>query len=315
MSQIKKRQHFVWRKYLRAWTNDESIWTYFIELSKIERVNLMGVAQEKYFYKLIDLEESEEKLLKQLVEHISKHLVKQLNLDFLALFTSANKLKKHFEKSALEGVDKEKIAEDIRVLEHNLMEDTHCVMEGFGNDLLNCKNVSDLKALDDEQSLDLDKAIMFVCFQYLRTKAMKKAVLKGFKGEKLEGFVEKTWNIVSYCMATNIAQAITLRPDTRFVFLTNNTGNYFITGDQPAINLLGDELTEDGDEIKGLEMYYPLSPVTALIIHHDTAQAEKFSSKILNSSEVDFYNQEILKNADFNIFANSKTQLEKLSQL
>jgi hypothetical protein len=57
---VVKRQHYVWRAYLRPWAKNERIWTNFKQLNKIQQPSLMGVAQEKYFYKLVDFTDSEE---------------------------------------------------------------------------------------------------------------------------------------------------------------------------------------------------------------------------------------------------------------
>jgi len=114
MSDIKKRQHYVWRHYLKPWSVGESIWTYFKELDKIEKPGLMGVAQEKHFYKLIDLTAAEEKFLGKFIEHISPEVVKGLNLDFFRLFTSHYKLKKELEENKNQEINKEKIAAEIK---------------------------------------------------------------------------------------------------------------------------------------------------------------------------------------------------------
>ncbi len=52
---ITKKQHCVWRRYLRAWKvnpDDKDIWTGFLQIGELKKVALMGVAQSSYFYKL-----------------------------------------------------------------------------------------------------------------------------------------------------------------------------------------------------------------------------------------------------------------------
>jgi Protein of unknown function (DUF4238) len=181
---IVKRQHYVWRHYLRPWADNESIWTYFKELGKIEKTSLMGVAQEKYFYKLVDISDEDEEYLKKFIERISPKSVKDLNFDFLRLFTITSKLKKQLEQTTNPIIDKELFTEEIRKLEINLMEIGHGKMEALGQRLLTFRTIEELKTL--EQSSYLYDAIMFLCFQYFRTKGMRESVLKSFKGGNFE---------------------------------------------------------------------------------------------------------------------------------
>src|SRR5680860_163315 len=102
---IVKRQHYVWRHYLKPWADKEYIWTYFKELGKIEKPSLMGVAQEKYFYKLVDISDEDEEYLKKFIERISPKSVKDLNFDFLRLFTFTSKLKKQLEQTTNPIID------------------------------------------------------------------------------------------------------------------------------------------------------------------------------------------------------------------
>lgn len=306
---VVKRQHYVWRHYLRPWAEKESIWTYFIEQDTIRRTGLMGVAQEKYFYKLLDLSNEEEKFLKNFIDKTSPHVVKSLNFDFLNLFTSTSKLKKQLGRTINPVIDKDKYAEEIRKLEINLMEIAHGKMENLGHKLIACRSLDDLKTIEkDDYIFD---AIMFLCFQYFRTKGMKKSALKSFEGDKFEELAKKTWNIISYTMATTLARSISLDKNLKFIFIENNTDNYFITGDQPVFNILNDKLNENG-EVIDLELYYPLTPQHALTIHFRTNQAVKFVSEIANNDRIEYLNKRVLENSNFFVFANSKEQLERL---
>jgi len=306
---IVKRQHYVWRHYLRAWADNESIWTYFIEFDKIERTSLMGVAQEKYFYKLVDFTNEEETFLKNFIDRTSPKVVKPLNLDFLNLFTSTSKLKKQLDNTTNIAVDKEKYVKEIRKLEINLMEIAHGKMENLGHKLIAYRSLEDLKTIENDDYIF--DAIMFLCFQYFRTKVMKKSVLKSFDGDRFEELAKKSWNIISYSMATTLARSISLHKNLKFIFIENQTENHFITGDQPIFNILNDKLDDNG-EVIDLELYYPLSPKHALTIHFRPDQIEKYEKKSANNEMVEFLNKKILENSDFFVFADNEELLDKL---
>jgi len=148
MSDLKKRQHYVWRHYLRPWADGESIWTYFKELDKIVKPGLMGVAQEKYFYGLEDFTDEEIAFLKTFVDKTSPHVLKGLNSDFLTLFTSTSILKRQLAANANPKINRELIASEIKKIETNSMEDAHCIMENLGSKIIQCRSLEDLKELD-----------------------------------------------------------------------------------------------------------------------------------------------------------------------
>ena len=303
MSDLKKKQHYVWRNYLRAWSDNENIWTYFKELKKIEKPSLMGVAQEKYYYKLVDFTEEEENFLRLFIENISSPLVKDFNLDFLSIFTSASKLKKSLEQIKNPSVDKSLLEEQIRRIEINLMEDSHCKFEELGFQLISYRSLDDLKTiLHDNYHHD---GLMFLCFQYFRTRKIKNSVVNKFKGTKYENVMEKSWNILSHAFALNVTNSMVLNDGIRYVFIENNTDENFITGDQPVFNLLSDQMDEKGN-VLNFELYYPLTPKHALNIHFRTDQVERFENKHADKELISYLNKKVIEHSDFYIFSDTK---------
>jgi hypothetical protein len=308
MSSIKKRQHYVWKKYLKNWTDKETIWTFFKELDKIEKPGLMKVAQEKHFYKLIDLTDEEESFLKNFLDKTTPEDLKGLVFDYFTAFTCVSKLKKQIEKSN-RIKSNSKLAEEVEKMEINAMEDAYALIESTGNKLINCEKLSDLKSLDNKE-YDLFGAIMFLSFQYFRTKQRKVAALKAFEGEgKNQVIAKKCWNIISYQMSTKLAKSICLDKNLRFVFIKNQTEIPFITGDQPVFNILNDKLDNEGN-VTSLELYYPLSPKSAIRIHFRENQVEKFIENQADEYLVNFLNNKVVENSSFYVFADNKETLE-----
>lgn len=308
MSNLKKRQHYVWRKYLRAWTTDDSIWTLLKEQDKVLKIGLMGVAQEKYFYELVDLSDTEEAFLEKFINHISPESVRSLNLDFFNLFTSHYKLRKQLSESKLITIEKDKLEAKIRELEVNLMEDSHCIFESIGNKITNCRIPADLEFLESED--DFFETIMFLCFQYFRTKKMKKSVLKSFENEK-NFSVEKFWNIISYSMSTILARNLSLDQNLKFLVYDNQTDQAFLTNDQPIFNILNDDEDENG-YVKKLELYYPISPKLAFSIHFRN-QTDKIENIIINKNMVNWFNERIIENSNEFIFSENEIQLNQIT--
>jgi Protein of unknown function (DUF4238) len=305
MAELKKRQHYVWRKYLRAWADKEKIWSFLKDQNKVIKPDLMGVAQEKYFYELIEFTDDEEKLLKEYIEKTSHKSVRELNLDFFRAFTAHYKLRRNFNiiDERLNPEQRKEIEEKIREFEVNMMEDSHGIFENLGTKLTNCRSLEDLNLLNDPD--EYYNALMFLTFQYLRTKKRKIAIIRSFKGEKFPA--EKFWNIISHVMATNIARNLSFDPNLRIRLFENFTNENFITNDQPIFNIC-DEEDENGNVIN-LELYYPLSPNHAILIHFDTQQKTKLEEIKITESVVKYFNELMIQNAEQFIFANNENQL------
>lgn len=306
---IVKKQHYIWRNYLRSWANKESIWAYLFKSKKIIQTNLMNVAQERYFYHLKDFTIKEEKCLKQFIVLTSPKITKSLNLDFLHMYTSTSKLKATLDKTP--NIDKEKYNEEIRKLEIGLMEQGHGTIENLGHKLIKCRSLDDLKTLDNKE--DIFAAIMFICFQYFRTKNMRNSILNGFIGTPYEELTNKAWNIIAHVMATNLAKNISLDPKLRFIFHENNTSKHFVVGDQPVFNILKNKLDKDGN-VAELELYYPITPKHALTIHFRSNQNDKYVKNQIDDDLVNTYNQKVIENSDFYLFADSEEQLKQLTR-
>lgn len=309
MSTIKKRQHYVWRQYLRSWTDSESIWTYFKQFNKVEKTALMGIAQEKYFYKLIDLDKDEEEFLRKYLDHTCHPSVKGLCMDFLGAFTSHTKLKKHLEETNTSEANKEFLNSEIRKLEINLMEDVHGRFESNGSEFIAVRNIDDLKSLRVGDTFY--NAMIFLCVQYFRTNSMKQSVKSSFQGEgKFEEMSGKFWNIVSFSMALNVARNVSLDPKTSFTIYENVSSQKFLTSDQPVFNLKNEELDDEGN-VKELEFYYPLSPTHAILIHFQESETKYYHEK-LTEERVVFLNKKVIQNSHFFVFGNDEQQMRTL---
>lgn len=267
----------------------------------------MDVAQEKFFYRLIDLRPDEEDFIRRFIDNQCHPVIRGLNYDFLTLFTSTNKLKASLDES--ERPNREEYASKIRDLEVRLMEDAHGKMEGLGETLVCVNNFDDFKNLtvDDKYF----EAVMFLCVQYFRTNKAKKNALRSFEGGKLEAFAKKSWNIFVYILSTILAHNISRDPRLRFTYYSNSTGTSFITSDQPIFNLLGETLDQNRD-VAGLEFFYPLGPTAAIKIHFNE-QVEQFNEVRIDQAAIDNLNDRLYQNADYFVFGDSKTQLEQFA--
>ncbi|MDN3707166.1 DUF4238 domain-containing protein [Myroides ceti] len=307
MSNLKKRQHYVWRHYLRPWSENESVWTYLKEQDKVLNTGLMNVAQEKYFYELEDFTHEEISFLKKIVDK-SHPSLKALNEDFLLIFTSTSILKIQLAK--VSNPNHKKVLEaKIREVEVNSMEEIHSYIENLGSKIIQCRSLKDLKDLDTDDNLF--SAIMFLCVQYFRTKNMRKSIETSFMGEKLEKLAKKSWSFMSFTMATNLSRNILFDEKLRFIFIENNTTTPFITCDQPVFNILNDKLNDNGEVVE-MELYYPLTSKCSFYLHFRPTQIDRFESMIADEDYVTYLNRKVFENASYYVFSDNKHVLEQI---
>ena len=306
MSNLKKRQHYIWRNYLRAWAKNDTIWTYFINQDKVLPAGLMKVGQEKFYYELIYMTEEEEILLREFLKKFGDESLNGMTSDFIDAFSIHSKLTRLLSTKDLTKTRQTEIKNSLRKIEVNVMEDSHSLFENLGHTIIKCRNLDDLKELENEDSFF--EAMIFIAFQYVRTKNMKVNALDAIKSEHFP--LIKFWNIISFTFAMNLAKILSLK-GFKIILLKHQSPMPLITGDQPVFNIKGDDLDSNGN-VKELELYYPISPETALLIKIDSSITEKYTTIDLTIDEANKYNLKVKEVSEQFIFSNKEDELERI---
>lgn len=196
-----------------------------------------------------------------------------------------------------------KLEKDLALLKANTMEDIHATFEKFGEKLIAVRKFEDLEFLDNEE--DLLPTMIYISFQYLRTKNMQEAIKPVLS--RYSYLSEKYLNFFPFIYAPAIANSLAFLKETRYIFFDNNTEIDFITTDQPIINVKKDVVNNAG-EVSQMDLYYPITPKKAIIIHYQE-QEEKRKYVSIENEQVVYYNNMMLKNAREFIFSSSIEQL------
>ena len=122
--QKKKKQHFVWRKYLKAWSENDSI--YCLMDGRIFKSGLMGVGQERYFYKLKELTKDEIKFIKALIDKDKRPMIRKLNHGWIDFFNQVFEIRDLLDGHGVSHPEADKMLD---VLVHNFEEDFHSRIE------------------------------------------------------------------------------------------------------------------------------------------------------------------------------------------
>ncbi len=283
-----RKQHYVSRKYLKAWADDnkKKIWAKIISEDAVKKVSLMDVAQESYFYEIKTLDAKEIEYCENYASQFSL-VVQMIAFDLLQYY-----------RVDLSGV---RTKDGKYTLPKQHFEFIHSDIEELGFKLISCQSIDDVRAVDN---LGVD--LIYLCTQYFRTRKMRTALVNGTKSSPLESALfDKAYPYFSMLFASQMG--INIIPQAKYIFVKNNTDVPFITTDQPVINLLKDELDEDG-HVKDLKFYYPISPTSAIMISLEP-NMEMFSEQEVDRDEVARLNAKMKQQAHNFIFANNESEL------
>lgn len=264
MGEVTKRQHYVWRKYLRAWsTSNDLIYSLIIINNKVVRVNLMGAAQSNYFYRMRELPSEQIDFIRNYIS-IIPNVLQGLALDLLDCYKSFSELSFQYRTNPTSMAHITNIDAQLRDIEIQTFEKIHGTIVLFGNDLIECKTIDSLESIVNDD-LKFNRVMVFLCIQYSRTNAMKVRFEDSMKERPtVYSVVENAWPLLSLISGFHICHSL-IQNNPSFYFVENPTAIPFITGDQPLINSVGDDVDLDGFA-KDLVFYYPISPKSAIII-------------------------------------------------
>ncbi|MFZ1389026.1 MAG: DUF4238 domain-containing protein [Thiolinea sp.] len=283
-----RRQHYVWRHYLRAWATDEKIWC--LRDEKKSLTNLVNIGQERDFYAVKDITENDIKYIITMTESRHGGVLNDHNSEFINLYKSVSALR-------MTESFNEKIKEFLIQFEEDVM----CSIEQEGIQYLEMLHMEETGFFTEYSHRA--KFSFFIMIQFIRTKRMSEKIKNTMRDHLAKRFVnvESVWSVEKYIDAGHLALSLFSDNMYKIYLLKNDTEIPFITGDQPIFNTYGVGI---GDSIPSeTEFYYPISPSLAVII----SKKEQPISAIVDS--VHKYNSFVEEMAYEQIYANEEAFL------
>lgn len=309
---ITKRQHYVWRNYLRPWsTSNDSISYLVIDENKIIKGNLMNVAQQNFFYKLNELTSEQIDFIQQYNSSLPV-VLQGLAANILHCYEGYSRLSKECRGQSSPISELPNAETVLRDIEINTFEKLHGTIESLGDELVKCNSAAALEEIVNNNG-KFFSAMAFLCVQYTRTNVIRERFKDSMKDRMfVASLVDKSWPLLSLISGFYMCLGL-IRNNPSFVFVENTSSISFITGDQPIINTLGDDVDEDGCA-KQLELFYPLSPNTAIIVYFTNDASHSVRSIYANEEFVKKCNSLIAKNSKKFLFAKMEEELEPFLQ-
>lgn len=275
-----KRQHYVWRYYLKPWTVNKQICC--LRDNNIFKASLMKIAQKRYFYRTEELNNEEISLIVKIIEALPPENHELLFETFKVYLASCN---------------------GDEYLKKNGIEIFHSIVESRAIDFIDKARVGNINFLNEEQSrIDFSK---FLARQYCRTRKIEMATMSNINSIKLPNEyigscdIKKIMKAVSFLTSDSIGNWIF--SESNIFLLENNTEVNFITSDQPIYNLKSKENISTVD----MELYYPLNTKFALL-----CTKLKNVNTMLSKQDVQKYNTAIFKFSHEVVFAKYVSDLE-----
>ncbi|MGG5243082.1 DUF4238 domain-containing protein [Pseudomonas lurida] len=301
MCNEKRRQHYVWRHYLRPWSNKDQIWCH--RDGKTFLSNLMGVAQKRDFYKVSELTEEDIIFInKTAIEFTKNEMLRESNKGWIDTFQMLFTIRNQLSASGIEHPGADAIFDELAI---NMEEDLHSAIEAGA-----IKHIEKILELDTSLFSSEEEYMSFshfICVQYLRTNRIKENAINNTEG-LYPGVLERTFGVLRHIYATNMAwSTFARREEFRPVLLVNNTETNFIAGDQPIINTYAANVGWSV-QVEEVEFYYPFSPKVAVII----SSKEQYGNGYIfeqNAEQVHMFNTAIARSAHSQIYAQSRSDL------
>ncbi|WP_372530492.1 DUF4238 domain-containing protein [Xanthomonas sp. NCPPB 3005] len=302
MNKPTRRQHTVWRKYLRAWASKEQIWCSMGDAPF--RAGLMKVGQERDFYRVRDMTDEDVTLVHgAFIAPMNSEIQRRSAERWLSDFNALGRIRRLLEA---QGIDAASTLEPLYI---ELEEKLHGDIEDNALPLLERLLASEIFCLVDDD--DYMVFVHFLMTQYFRTTRLSANVKRGMDG-RFSGTLERSMGALRHMFATAagftlFSERATLKP----YLLINETDVPLITGDQPVINTLAVDLPAD-IAVQDCEFYYPLSPQKALVI----TTSDCFSSgRIFDAAQAHEFNRLIAVAAERQIFGANEPDLYGVAAL
>lgn len=288
MTPRKKRHHYVWQYYLSAWSSSGRVQCWKEE--KVFPSGTRNLGLESYFYEFSDLKPDDEALIIQLI-NVFDPLAKEIAEGWFDLFTKPSRLVEQMGRwPEMTKRSPEEFLDAVSELE----EEIHTQVEREGKPFLD--QLRDGQVPSPGQMAAL---LPFLTTQYTRTKALQQSVTAA-----TDGMISPVWQVMRHVYATTIAMGILRSGDFKCDLLAAPSGQRFITGDQPVVNMQG-AWVPSGREVTQLEFYYPVSPMFALVVGKRSNGVRRSVSEI----EMGTYNATIATAAYAQVYAQHASDL------
>jgi hypothetical protein len=299
----KRKQHYVWEHYLKAWAVDGQVWCRRGGERRFH-TSTENIAHRRDFYRLKEMSERDVQVVETLISKMSEE-ARRAARGWLPHFQLFHEAKRRLEASGRGSRDRD-LERQIDIGINNSEEDLHASVEDRAIPLLAALRDGDDSILGGAERFA--EFSWFIAMQYMRTPGVMRRSIEAIRG-MIPGFsIEASWGLMRTIFATNIGGSLYARRGAlRLTFLDAPAELEFVTGDQPIVNTRAVDVGTDAPPTE-LELFYPLTPTRALLMDFDFGRALT-ERRALSAEEATAFNQMICSESEGQIFARSENAL------
>lgn len=289
-----RRQHYVWKHYLRFWERDGRVSVLRKDRAEIFETNAANIAVMRDFYRIPILSEEDEAFISKFIESTStSDLLRNLNRGWLDAIAATSRLRRTLTKFGKLDPALEKEIERVEIQsEENMLGR----IESDAVRLIDALHSGHTAIwADDDDALEL---AYFLSLQHMRTKRIRDKMMEGFPPGEPRAAATRRWPVLRHILVTNMGWSLySERASWRLRVLRAAGATTFITGDQPTLNLL------QPDDHNGLALYYPVGPSSAALLEHHQNESPVGPGDDLTDQVVKRLNQRMFDFSPEQVFA------------
>lgn len=295
----KRRQHYVWKHYLKAWTVDNQLFCF--RDGKVFETNPNNVAIVRYFYRFKPLSESDVDAIRYYFINGMNSTLKSNAEEWLDIFLGIQeylvKLGNHPGKS-------QESDELLELLEINFGEEIQTRIESNAIPIIDALRNYDVSIFNDIERLI--PLTMYLGFQYFRTRKMEGIALDKM-GHINTIEIGAIWGLMRVIYGFNVGSGLFNTYKTWSVkYLDVPSGFEYIASDQPLINIADNPMSD-----KEFEFYYPLTPELAIQLK-PLSSSPGVTRSTISEDELISMNVTLAASSFEQIFARSERTLDDL---
>lgn len=304
--EVKRKHHYVWARYLKAWASGNNV--HYISKKGLPATDsVKGLAQEQGFYKITSFDDDDLQYILSM-SRLADDGLQKLHLIFLKDFIKISAVLKSRARFLPNDDDKA-----VNHLQYNILENIHSGVERKAWPIISALRLGNTEILEDRAN----KANFchYIAQQLARTKVVRdQSIAASIRNELPDQITEKmkkNWWFLSFMLGINLGRSLLESPANKHILIENKSGIPFITSDRPVINLHSSMQTRERDKPpEGLDLYYPLSPTHAYMIN-DTTDFDHFRQGV-TSHEVAILNESVAKHCGETVYGSTREAILKL---
>ena len=297
----KKKQHYVWRRYLKPWQVESKIVCMRNKKNIFSTSDLMNIGQQSYFYKVNKLSPEDIEFVRGMFLSDVSEFVDSVYSRLFSLFLNIEKL----DKLKVDSTD-DKLETLRKNYANNLEEEIQSEIESQGDKYLGELLNGNTTFFNEE--VGAAHFINFICMQYLRTKKHHDNLVNMVTGPDKEKII-KCANLIRIVFSTKLAANLYCnRNKYKLVLATNSSDTPLLTCDQPVVNFMALN-TPVGEQVEEFGLYYPISPDKA-VFFVEKGMFSSITNMHFDAKTVDEFNNIMVDNSHEQVYSSSEKYLQ-----